>query len=171
VKLQQTLSSIAVSLISVIALLLLAPTPGFAQPRAAVPTVVGVWKIVEIVTTGANAGTNSNPQPNLLIFTNGYYSLLQVLGTQPRPKLEPLKTPGMPTDAEKIARYEESSLFTANSGTYQISGTTITFRPLVAKAEGVMSGPGFRREFKLEGDTLSLTSPVSKTRVSLIRVE
>jgi len=91
---------------------------------------------------------------NLLIFTNGYYSLLQVLGTQPRPELKP-PAGSMPTDAEKIAYYEEWRRLLANSGTYEISGTTINFRRIVGKTEGVR--PLTVREFKLEGDTLSLT--------------
>ena len=108
-----------------IMLLLSIPTLGFGQARAAAPSVVGVWKLAETVTTGANAVTNTNLQPSLYILTNKHYSVLSVNSTEPRPKFGPLKTPGKPTDAEKIARFEQWDLFTANAGTYEIKGTTL----------------------------------------------
>lgn len=162
----------------VITLFVLVPTRGFAQARSAVPPLEGVWKIVESVTTGANASTNSNPQPSLIIFTKGYYSFLVVFGTQPRPKVEPAKDPNKLTDAEKIARYEQWYPFVANTGTYEIKGTTLTRRPVVAKVEAVMTtDPPITQEFKLEGNTLWLITksaagqPASETRMKLMRVE
>ena len=147
------------------------------QAQSARPSVQGTWTLAEVVTTGANAATNSNPQPGLYIFTNRHYSLVSVTSTQPRPNVPPAKTPGKLTDAEKVARYDMWSPLTAQSGTYEIKGTTLTTRPLVAKNVGVMTGPASVAEFKLEGNTLWLTTksaagqPVSETRRKLTRVE
>ncbi len=150
-----------------------------AQSRSSAPSSVeGVWKIAEIVTTGANASTNSNPHPSLIIFARGHYSFLSVNGAQPRPKFEPAKDPKNLTDAEKIARYEQWSPFTANAGTYQIKGTMLTRRPLVAKNETVMTtDPAVSQEFKREGNTLWVITksapgePASETRTKLTRVK
>ncbi len=150
-----------------------------AQSKSsAPPSIQGVWKIAEVVTTGANASTNSKPQPSLIIFTRRHYSYLSVNSADPRPKFEPAKDPNKLTDAEKIARYEQWSPFTANAGTYEIKGTTLTRRPVVAKNETVMTtDPPFAQEFKLAGNTLRLISksapgePASETRTKLTRVQ
>jgi hypothetical protein len=137
-----------------------------------------VWKIVESVTTGSNASTISNPQPSLLIFTKGHYSIIMVPGAQPRPQFAPAKDPTKLTDAEKIARYEQWYRFAANAGTYEVKGTTLIRRPLVAKNETVMAkNSSFESEFKLEGNTLWVVNqsaagqPASETRLKLTRVE
>lgn len=159
-----------------IMLLLSIPTLGFGQARAVAPSIVGVWTLAETVwPPGAIGVTNTNPQPSLYIFTNKHYSVLSVNSTQPRPKFGPLKTPSKPTDAEKIARYEQWDPFTANAGTYEIKGTTLTRRHLVAMRDDVMSGPPNVAEFKLEGDTLWLIfgsiDAADGFRAKLIRVE
>jgi hypothetical protein len=159
-------------------LLLVVPTLAFAQARTATPSVEGVWKIAEIVTTGANAVNISNPQPSLIIFTGGHYSYLSVNGTKPRPKFDPPKDPNKPTDAEKIARFEQWDPFTAQAGTYEIKGTTLTRHPVVAKNVAVMTtNPPIAAEFRLEGNNLWLTTkaaagqPASETRTKLVRVK
>jgi hypothetical protein len=150
----------------------------FGQTKSLTPaTLDGVWKISEIVTTGANAGTNRSPQPSLVIFTKGYYSFLSVNGTQARPKVAPAKDPAKLTDAEKLARYEQWSPFTANSGTFEIKGTTLSRRPIVAKNDAVMTGPPATAEMQLEGDSLWLITksapgqPASETRTKLTRLK
>jgi hypothetical protein len=161
-----------------VTLFLSIPTVGFAQARAAAPSVEGVWKITEMVITGANPMTNRSPQPSLIIFARGHYSYLSVNGTQPRAKYEAPKDPSKLTDAEKIVRYEQWSPFTANAGTYKITGTTLTLRPIVAKVVDVMTtNPPIVDEFKLEGNTLLLSGksmaggPAMEMRVKLIRVQ
>ena len=74
--------------------------------------------------------------------------------------------------------YEMWSPFTANSGTYEIKGTTLTRRPLVAKnAEVMTTNPPAVGEFKIQGNTLVVTTksaagqPASETRLTLTRVE
>lgn len=158
--------------------LLALATPAFAQgPTAA--SLEGVWRIAETTTTGANAATNSTPQPSLIIFARGHYSYLSVNGTKARPQAPPAKDAAKLTDAEKVARYEEWNNFTANAGTYEVKGTTLTRHPMVAKSVSVMTATdrAIAQEFKLEGDTLWLISksaagqPASETRTKLVRVK
>jgi hypothetical protein len=157
-----------------ITLLVSGPSLAFAQGTTA-PSVDGIWKIEANVVTGANAATVS-PQASLVIFARGYYSLMSVYGTQPRQATARPKDLNHLTDAEKIARYEEWNPVTAQAGTYDIEGTTMTRRPLVAKNAALMTNPSIVQEFKLEGDTLWLISksgpgqPASEARLKLTRV-
>ena len=148
---------------------LLSANAVFAQKKM---KVEGVWKITQVILTFSNvAGKDStitvnNPQPGLIIFTKGYYSLLAVRRSQPRTAVAPAKDPQKLTDDEKIARYEEWSEFTANSGTYEIKGSTIIRHPIVAKSVNVMTTgtPINSYEFKMEGDnTLWLSTTRSTT--------
>ena len=72
--------------------------------------------------------------------------------------------------------YEEWNPFTANSGTFEVKGNTLTRRRLVAKNEFAMgSAPRLVEQFKLEGDTLWITSDPpnaqgTQTRYKLTRV-
>ena len=94
-----------------------------------------------------------------------------------RPEFPAAKDPAKLTDAEKIARFEQWNPFTAQSGTYEIAGTTLTRRPVVAKNVAVMTtNPPIVAEFTLDGDTLVLNTksaagqPASETRTTLTRV-
>lgn len=159
--------------VALLSLFLLVPGPAFPQGNSAID---GVWKIAEVVTTGANPATNSSPQPSVIIFARGHYSWLSVGGTTPRKQPAPAATPGKLTDADKVARYEEWNPFTANTGTFEVKGTTLTRRILVAKNVSVMTATAPNvQELKLEGDTLWLTGPApgdpkSQTRFKLTRV-
>ena len=158
----------------------LSASAAFAQTKS---PIEGVWKIAEVVTPStdpankAAATTNSSPQPGLIIFTRGYYSQVFVPGAQPRTAVDPPKDPQNLTDAEKLALYEQWRQFVANSGTYEIKGTTITRRPIVAKNVAVMtSGTPNVQEFKLEGaNTLWLIptgdQAATQARIKLTRVE
>ena len=148
------------------------------QSRPNAPSIEGVWKVAEVVTTGANAVTVNNPQPGLVIFSRGYYSYVSINGTQARPKFDASKNPQKLTDAEKIARYEQWNPLTANSGTYELKGTTVTRRPIVAKNMTVMTtDPPIVQEVKFEDNALWLTQksaagqPASETRTKLTRLK
>ena len=141
------------------------------------PSLQGAWRITESVVTGANAETNRNRQPGLYLFTKEHYSAMFVRGTAVRKDFGTAKDPARLTDAEKMARFDAWEPFTANSGTYTVSGNTVTFRPLVSKSPSVMGGEPIKREFKIEGNTLILVGrsapgePVSETTVWFTRVE
>lgn len=134
----------------------------------------GVWKVVEVKTTGPNASTNSNPQPGMYIFTAKHYSSLRVTSDQPRPN-QPADT-SKATAAELMAVWNP---FAANAGAYELAGGTLTQYPTVAKNPAVMA-TGAKNVFsvKLESNNLWMTSvsnttgPVTNpSTIKLVRVE
>lgn len=139
------------------------------------PSIQGVWRVQERVITGENPSSTTTPQPGIYIYTSRHYSVVQIPGTSPRPQVPPLKVDGKPTDAEKIAIYPQWLQFNASSGTYEIKGTTLTTKPMVAKNESVMVGPGMTYTFKLDGATLWLTQKSqdgkTTTQLRLTRLE
>ena len=159
-----------------VTLLLLAPVTTFAQTKA--PSIEGVWQIVSAVTTGADAVNIPKAQPGLVTFAKSHYSWVSVDALAPRPNFAAAKDPNKLTDAEKVARFEQWNPFTGQAGTYQISGTTLTRRPTVAKNVAVMTtNPPAVAQFRIEGNTLTLVAkspagqPASETTLTLTRVE
>lgn len=159
-------------------LVLFVLVPGIAMAQQNASPVDGVWRITEIAVTGTNPSTNSSPQPSLILFARGHYSWLNVNGTTARKQRANPATPGKLTDAEKLAAYEEWGPLTANAGTFEVKGSTLTRRPTVAKNVGP-SAPGASpqvQEFKVDGNTLTLTGPSggpnskNQTRFTLTRV-
>lgn len=149
-------------------LFVLLPVAGFAQQGAASP-IDGVWKIAEVTNTAANT-TNKTPQPSLLIFARGHYSWIQLQGTTARKERPAAATPGKLTDAEKIAAYEEWAPLTANSGTFEVKGSTLLRNVQVAKNVNAMSATApQQQQFKLEGNTLWLTGPAPGNQKGEIR--
>jgi hypothetical protein len=142
---------------------------GIAHSQPA--SLKGVWQVSEVTTTGPTAATTSSPQPGLYIFTGKYYSAVVVTGDTPRPDLSE-----KPTDAELLAAYTP---FRGQSGTYEVSGTTVTLHPMVAKAPNVMHPDSvFTYSFKWEGKTLALTGistqagpTTNPTTIKLSRLE
>ena len=162
---------------TVVAVALLMATASAVSRAQTAPSLQGVWRIEESVVTGANAATNKDPQPSLYMFTKGHYSLMLVRGTAARKDFGTAKDPAKLTDAEKVARYEAWDPFTANAGTYSVTGNTLTLQPMVSKSPAVMGGAPMKREFRIEGNTLTLVGrsaagqPVSQTTTRLTRVE
>jgi hypothetical protein len=157
-------------------LFVLSASAAFAQTKS---PVEGVWKIAEVIPASSNTTEKptpiTNPQPALLIFTKGYYSVVAVTGRDPRTSVD-AKDPQNLTDAEKLAFYEQWRAFAANSGTYEIKGSTLTRRASVAKNVGVMSRQEpLAVEFKMEGpNTLWLLPRADRPnepRVKWTRVE
>ncbi|HJU44185.1 MAG TPA: hypothetical protein VJ691_15265 [Vicinamibacterales bacterium] len=142
------------------ALFVVLPGIAIAQQGSASP-IDGVWRITEITTSGANVSTNKSPQPSLLIFSRGHYSWIHVAGTTPRKERAAAATPGKLTDAEKIAAHDEWQPLTANAGTFEVKGTTLTRRLMVAKNVAPMAPTAnpVVQEFKIDGSTLTLTGP------------
>jgi hypothetical protein len=90
-----------------------------STPAMAV-SVQGVWKGVSVTATGDGAFTIPNRLPMMIVYTKGHYSVLAQDGDGrrlPREVPQPLKTPGKPTDAEKIALYELWGPIVADAGT------------------------------------------------------
>jgi len=162
----------------VIVICLLAASGAIAQTKN---PVEGVWRIAENVFPGRNpvekGRTVTDPQPSVIIFTRGYYSQVIVQQEKPRDPVAPAKDPQNLTDAEKIARYAQWKPFAANSGTYEIKGSTIIKVAIVAKNVAGMTNP--RRniwEFKLEGANTLILIPTgnlaaTEPRIKLTRLE
>ena len=124
------------------------PTWGLAQG-----SLQGTWKTVEIANTLPDSSwTDENPLPGLFIFGKNHYSIMHAVGNPPRKLFADDRNR---TDAETVAAYES---FWANSGTYEISGSTITTRTIVAKNPNRMAeNRTVEIKYKLDGDTLWLT--------------
>jgi hypothetical protein len=146
-------------------------------------SIEGVWKIAQRITPAGNpragglAVTQDRPQPNLLIFTRRYYSEIIVMGGQPRAVVPTPADPRQLTDAEKIAFYNQWRPFTANAGTYEMTGSILVRHPIVAKNVDIMSrGPAIALEVKFEGTNTVWLTPTgefaaTEPRLKLTRVE
>jgi hypothetical protein len=134
-----------------------AASVGLSQGKpTSTPSVEGVWKRTSVVVTGANP-SNTIPRTSVYIYTKRHYS--HVFEGQPRKPLPPPKDPAKLTDAEKLARYEAWSPFTAHAGTYEMKGTTIIHSNLVNKNPPPETGiyPPASNVFenvKIEGNTM-----------------
>lgn len=144
------------------------------------PSIQGVWRVVERTATGPNAGTNKNPQPGLYIFTGKHYSIMSLTSDKPRQTLPFAAANTKLADADMIALYRDWQPVIANSGTYEVKGSTLLTRPTVAKNSATMANTkGQAFDFKLDGTTLLLTQtigptgekPANPTTVRLTRVE
>ena len=153
-------------LLSLLFCLLLANN-GIAQTKSAVE---GVWKITEWTESGK---TNTNPQPGLIIFTKGYYSVAHLMGP-PRDDSIPSNMGREVPDAEKIGLYEQWKWFVGISGSYEVKESMVVMHPIVAKTTWDMNTQTPRQaEFKLDGANTLWLTPKTKAaiRIKLTRLE
>jgi len=109
----------------------------------------GVWQIQQI-TPKDGGPVNRNPLPSLVIFTPEHYSMVWMAGSEaPRA----FAKHWVPTDAEKIARYDA---ILVNSGTYETGQGKLTMTPIVARVPEFIGGT-IEWEYRLSGDVLVLT--------------
>jgi len=141
---------------------LLAVSTTFAQTKS---PVEGVWKITVWVEHG---DTNTNPQPAVFIYTKGYYSVAMLMGP-PRTDSIPNDMGREPSDAEKIGLFEQWKWFVCVSGSYEVKGSTIVSRPIVAQKTWHMNRqtPHQPTEFKLEGPNALWLTPGGAKKVGL----
>jgi len=153
------------------ALLALGAGPLAAQARPGPVALRGVWRPVE-ARTGNAQGTAS--QPGLYVFTERHYSIMRVTSNAPRPN--PPATLSQATAAQLIAAWDP---FTANAGTYTLTGSELVTRPTVSKAPSFMTNGAFvAYSWTVRADTLTLMplrtqqGPVTGgTSIRLVRVE
>ena len=139
---------------------------------------VGAWQITEMSFAGPDTNyTITNPQPGLYLFGERHYSIMYVPTGEPRPLAAgdaPIIGAINPTDAEKVASW---NTFIANSGTYEVRDTTVTFRPVVAKSANLMAAGGpLVERYVLTDDTLQLWfappwAPDEETHTTLVRIQ
>jgi hypothetical protein len=131
------------------------------------PLIQGVWSVTEAV-GGPGAATpttvNTTPQPGFYIFTARHYSITRVTGETPRTA---------PKDANKptVAELQEADRFVGQFGTYEIKGDSLTTHPGVARNPVIMAAAApVTSSFKLEGNTLTLTTKNATTGISVVKL-
>jgi hypothetical protein len=114
----------------------------------------GAWRFVESRNPG---GTVINSQPGLRLMVDGHFSLVRVNGTAPRPMI-----PGATATAEQLLA--ALGPFTAQHGTFEISGETMKQRFLVTKEPGGMTDPVRFTDaaFRIRGDSLWVTNTANQ---------
>ena len=142
-----------------------------AQGVAQAQSLQGTWQMEELDGT-EYATTRVNPQ-GLWILGETHYSYLLLEFPEERQRLGPPETPGQPTDAERIAFSDHLRFFLAQTGTYEVQGTTLIYHPIIGRIEGPNGYPEeVRQELEFEGnDTVWLTGPPGGTRRKFTRVE
>lgn len=132
--------------------------PGGLDGQSAPPGLEGAWRVTEVVTGGQ---TLASPQPGLLLVAGRYYSYTFVTSEEPRPDV-----PAGAVTAEVLAAVWNP--FTANAGTFELSGNTMTRRPIVAKSPAAMAPGAFNEyTFRLSADTLWVTP--TRTEAGAVR--
>src|SRR3954471_1499742 len=133
---------------------------GHSILKAADTPLKGAWQV-----------TNANGFAGIFIFSAKHYSMMAA--STERPDI---------SDLSKATADEVRALYgpmIGNAGAYEISGTQVTIRPVVAKIPVVMKPGAYEvYDFKIEGNALTLTQrrnvrgPVEKGSVwTLTRVE
>lgn len=117
-------------------------------PRAQSHRLKGAWRVVAV--TVADGRTDSSPQPGVYIFTDRHYSVQRVNAVR-------AALPEKPSDGELLAAF---GAYTANSGTYEVHGTSLKTTAMVAKNPNAMAGQTSTSELTVEGDgVVHVTSP------------
>lgn len=149
------------------------PSPA-VEPASPANDLVGVWSLARS-DPGDGSPVIDPSQPGLYIFADGYYSAVFAPGSDPRVKSV---VSFQPTQDEMVAQYES---IIVNAGTYEINGSTVTFRPMIAKSPGFVGGQQ-TSTFRVQGDTLILSQnrivaadgaspPEAAGSLTLVRVE
>ena len=140
-----------------------------AQDAPTAKSFEGVWRVTKVVTTGANAGTDTHPQPSIAIFYQGHYSVIRDNSNEPRKRSPAAKDPAHLTDAEKISRYEEWAPIAASGGTYEVKGNILITHNVVAKQ---VKGMTLTEEatIRFDGDSFIAGGPGSEKQFTYTRV-
>ena len=121
-------------------------------------SINGAWKIIEWEGINPQQGEwrIENIQPSLWLFMDGYYSATYLRGDQKRSLVPENAT------REELSVDEWKSMgvpFVSNAGTYEITASTLTIRPIVALFPNYMDGDTDTWDYRFEGDLLHLTRP------------
>lgn len=143
----------------------------FAQAQG---SFQGAWQLQEtMITGGENAGTYSDPNLHLLLFSEGHYS--RVLNFSDRPDAPAVGTLFGNDQSTESDEYRLSALASirANAGTYEASGSTLTLHFMLALNPGAVgNSPEF--EYDIDGDELTLTATNNQgvvTRTTFSRLD
>ena len=151
------------SLLTALAVVILMPLTAQAQSSA----LRGAWKTTEVSLTSPDTSwTNTDPRPALLMFGEHHYSRIFTVGRGSRERLS-----DEPSDAERL---EAWGPFRANAGTYEVTGSTVTFRAIVAKNPNNEGSRTWTNTYRIEGDTFWMTFETAtgaEIRVTYLRLE
>jgi len=141
--------------------LALATTTAYGQTKN---PLMGAWKVTEIA--NPNRPPLINPQAGLYLFTEKHYSAVRLNGTKPLPSYP---SNDVATEADKAAVFD---ILYMNTGSYTVSGNSLTLSPMVAKSAFAMApGRTLQYEFALNGDVLTLTQKPTGPGLKFIRIE
>ena len=133
----------------------------------------GVWKVTGLSSRAPGGEWAALPvNGSLYIFTEKHYSYMFATGIGPRRLFS--GDPNKPSDVEKIGAYDS---FVAASGTYLLSGSTLTLTALLHKNPNEMTGDKLMYTIELGDNSLQMTivnppfSPGRERRTVLTRVE
>ncbi len=130
------------------------------------PGIRGVWHVVErSFTTPDTSWAVSDPQPGQYLFGETHFSVQEIRESGPRTLFG-----DHTTDLERLAAFD---VFHAHSGTYEVTDSTLTIVPTLAKSPNSMDGRSYTYNYLIEGDRLSITRVADGiVRVTtLIRIE
>ena len=126
--------------------------------------LTGAWKVTEIA--NPNSQPLTNPQAGLYLFTEKHYSAVRLNGTKPLPSYP---SNDVATDADKVASF---NILYTNTGSYIVSGNTLTLSPMVAKSAFAMApGRTLVYEFAVNGDMLTLIQKPAGPALKFVRLE
>jgi len=121
------------SAVLILATAVLAFRPAPPPPESGVSSINGVWKAVHVAWASSDTSwARDESNPNITIYSDGYWSNTRVAGEGPRADL-----PEDPTDEQRLEAY---SRFRGSAGTYTISGSTMHGTTMVARNPNAMSG-------------------------------
>jgi len=160
---------------SILAATAVAGVAGFSGVTAVSrsPSIQGVWRAVEVTTTGPGARTIRPLQPNLSFITATHYSRIEIHSDTPRPAFP---------DAGKASADELRQAWgpvVAEAGSYELAKGSLVTHPVVAKNPAAMAQGAYTAyAYRIAGDTMWLT-PQRDTRgavanpptIKLTRVE
>ena len=125
-----------------------APVPGDEATGEVQGPLEGVWSVVSVDPMDGSSVVDPS-QPGLYIFTGSHYSAVYAPGPEPRLRSE---ESFRHTEDEMIAQYRS---IIVNSGTYQVDGSSLTLRPMIAKSPNLVGGR-LTGTFSISQDTLVL---------------
>ncbi len=151
------------SLLTALAVVIFMPLTAQGQSSA----LRGVWKSTEVSLTSPDTSwTRTDARPALLMFTEHHYSWMGTGGSGSRERLS-----DEPSDAERLEAWQP---FFASAGTYEVTGSTVTRRPIVAKNPNNEGSWTSTYRYRIEGDTLWMTwetATGAEISVTFLRLE
>ncbi len=149
-------------LLTALAVVIFMPLTAQAQEDA----LRGVWKVTEVSLTSPDTSwTNTDPRPALRMFAEHHYSSIGTIGRGSRERLS-----DEPSEAERLEAWQP---FYARAGTYEVTGSTVTLRVIVAKNPN-NEGRTVTNTYRIEGDTLWMTwetATGAEISVTFLRLE